>query len=260
MSIDIRSDAARYYDYSPNVPKDISFYVANIPSQNANVLELGCGTGRVTIPLSHYCNSIQGIDLSDAMISICQKKLEKEGIPSSKVAVEVGDITDFELNQKFDLIIAPFRVFQNLETDNEVKGFFDCVRKHLVPQGKCILNVFNPNKDRETLLREWCTEGENPSWEVMIDNGKVACYDRRPRMDKEKLILYPELIYRRYENEVVVDEAILKIIMRCYYPIEFEELITTHGFSIKNRWGGYNGELYGQGPELVLEFGDGTCR
>ena len=257
MSIDIRLDVARYYDYNPGFPKDILFYVENIPSQKTNVLELGCGTGRVIVPLSQYCKSICGIDLSDIMIAICEEKLEKERIPSSKVTVTVGDITDFNLKQKFDLILAPFRVFQNLETNGEIEGFFECVRKHLAPQGTCILNVFNPNKDRKTLIREWCTERENLNWEEKTDGGKVTCNDRRPRMDKEKLILYPELIYRRYRNEVIVDEAILKIVMRCYYPREFEKLITAHGFSIINRWGGYGGELYGKGPELVLEFKDG---
>jgi len=56
----------------------------------------------------------------------------------------------------------------------------------------------------------------------------------------------------------MVDETILKIVMRCYYARQFEELITSYGFSLKNRWGGYCGELYGQGPELVVEFGHRT--
>lgn len=258
MSIDIRSDAARYYDDYPSFPKDIPFYIENLPSPEAKVLELGCGTGRVTLPLSQSCQNIRGIDFSAAMIAICREKIAKQARPPSNITVDVGDITDFELNQKFDLIIAPYRVFQNLETETEVAGFFDGVRNHLAPQGRCILNVFNPNRDRETLQREWCTDGEQVNWTVPIDGGKIVCYDRRPRMDKERLILYPELIYRRYEGEVVVDEAILKIVMRCYYPREFEELITGHGFSLKNRWGGYSGEVYGQGPELVVEFEDGV--
>lgn len=164
MSTDIRSKAARYYDYNPDFPKDVSFYEENTPSQYANVLELGCGTGRVTIPLSGHCKKIHGIDLSEAMVAICREKLDKQRIPTSKIIVEVGDIADFESKQKFDLIIAPFRVFQNLETDDAVKLFFDCVRKHLAPGGTCILNVFNPYKDRETLQREWCSESETLSW------------------------------------------------------------------------------------------------
>ena len=258
MSIDIRFEAAKYYDYNPVPLEDIPFYLERIPSPEASVLELGCGTGRVTIPLSRSCKSILGIDLSEAMVSICREKLAREDIPPEKASVQVGDITDFDLKHQFDLIIAPYRVFQNLETDREIAGLFDCIRGHLAPQGTCILNVFHPNRDRETLIKEWCTEEEQLAWEVDIPGGRVVCYDTRPRMDEEKLILYPELIYRRFENDVLVDEAILKILMRCYYPDEFEALISRHGFSIKNCWGGYSEEIYGQGPELVIQFGQRT--
>ena len=256
MGIDIRSDAARYYDYCPVTPDDLPFYIQHLPSPQAKVLELGCGTGRITIPLSRHCAFVRGFDLSEAMIAICREKLQKENVPLTKVNVDVGDITDLDLGQEYDFIIAPYRVFQNLETDDEVNGYFHTVRRHLAPQGRCILNVFNPKWDRETLSKRWCSEEENLDWEVMIEGGKVACYDKRVRMDKEKMILYPELVYRKYENDVPVDEAILKIVMRCYYPQEFEALIEDRGFEIIDRWGGYAGEPYGEGTELVIQFRD----
>ena len=107
MKVDIRTEAAKYYDCSPNVPDDIPFYINHIPSQRATVLALGCGTGRVTLALAQHCRYIHSIDLSESMISICQGKLIKANIPLSKAKVEVGDITDFDLEQTFDLIIAP---------------------------------------------------------------------------------------------------------------------------------------------------------
>jgi hypothetical protein len=73
-------------------------------------------------------------------------------------------------------------------------------------------------------------------------------------MDREKLVLYPELIYRRYEAYELVDEAVLKISMRSYYPEELLSLISAEGFRIVNTWGGYAGEPYGEGPELIVEF------
>ncbi len=258
MGVDLRAEAAQYYDRNPDLPDDIPFYIDLIPSEQAAVLELGCGTGRVTLPLSHHCSYIHGVDLSPAMISVCQRKLAEAGIPPGKARVEVGDITDFDLGQTFDLIIAPFRVLQNLETDSEVDGLFRCIGRHLAPGGTCILNVFNPDRDRETLRREWCTDDEVLDWEMPVEGGKLACYDRRPRMDKENLILYPELIYRRYEDDVLQEEAVLKLVMRCYYPDEFEKLIVTHGFDIFNRWGGYRGEPYGEGSELVIQFAERT--
>jgi SAM-dependent methyltransferase len=254
MKIDIRTEAAKYYDSNPSFLNDIPFYQKLIPSPTTSILELGCGTGRVTLSLVSYCQYIQGIDISSAMISICREKLVKAGIPPTKAQVMEGDITDFDLGQTFDLIIAPFRVLQNLETDQEVDGLFRCIRKHLAPNGTCILNVFRPFREPDEMRKLWSTPEEKISWEAPVEGGRLVCYDRKAGIHDEKLILYPELIYRRYEGETLVEESLLKIVMRCYYPDTFEKLITEQGFIILNRWGGYEGEVYGQGPELVIQF------
>lgn len=260
MKIDIRTEAAKYYDSNPDFLNDTPFYQKLMPSPNSSVLELGCGTGRVTLALVAYCQYIQGIDISPAMISICREKLLKANIPQTKVQVFEGDISDFDLNKTFDLIIAPFRVLQNLETDQEVDGLFRSIRKHLASNGTCILNVFRPFREVEEMRKLWATPEEKISWEIPVEGGKLVCYDRKAGIDTEKLILYPELIYRRYEGETLMEESLLKIVMRCYYPDTFERLITEHGFVIHNRWGGYEGEVYGQGPELVIQFGEGSYR
>ena len=255
MAIDIRVEAARYYDLNPAMPGDVEFYRARIPSPDAALLELGCGTGRVLLSLVGCCGYIHGIDVSSAMVSICLDKIRKAWFPGTKAEVEVGDITDITLGRTFDLITAPCRVFQNLETDAEIDGFFETVRTHLSPRGTCILNVFNPNRDPAALREEWVNPEEYPSWETQLEGGRVTCHGRNVRMDPGNMVLYPELIYRRYRGEELAEEVVLKVVMRCYYPEEFEGVIRNHGFRILNRWGGYSGELYGEGPELVIEFG-----
>ncbi len=256
MKVDIRMEAARFYDSDPEPLHDVPFYRSLIRNQDISILELGCGTGRVTLLLVGSCTYIHGIDVSAAMLSICRDKLLAEGIEPARAQVEEGDISDFDLGRTFDLIIAPFRVLQNLETDAQVDGLFRCIHSHLAPGGTCVLNVFRPYLDREALRAHWCTEEETVDWEVPIDGGRLICSNRRPRMDTEKLVLYPELIYRRYEGETLAEEGILKIAMRCYYPDEFEKLILDHGFRVLSRWGGYEGEPYGQGPELVIQFAE----
>jgi SAM-dependent methyltransferase len=258
MKIDIRAEAAKYYDKNPDFPNDIPFYQKLIPSPDCSILELGCGTGRVTLELVPLCQYIQGIDLSPAMISVFREKLAKAKIPLTKVQIVQGDISDFDLNKTFDFIIAPFRVLQNLETDQEVDGLFRCIRRHLSPSGTCILNTFRPFGEPEEIRKFWSTSEEKLKWTIPVEGGRFDCYDRRAGIDVERLILYPELIYRRYVGENLAEEKALKIVMRCYYPETFERLITEHGFAIHNRWGGYDGESYGQGPELILQFGEGT--
>src|SRR5262249_6680782 len=116
MSSDIRAQAAKYYDLNPDIPADVPFYTGVIPSPKARLLELGCGTGRVLLSLAQKCGYIHGLDLSEAMVAVCRRKLAAAGITPTKAQVEVRDITNFALHQTFDLIIAPYRVLQNLET------------------------------------------------------------------------------------------------------------------------------------------------
>lgn len=258
MKVDIRSDAAFFYDLNPDTPDDIAFYRQLIPSPDANVLELGCGTGRVLCSILDSCRHFHGIEISEAMLTICKNKLKNYGEPTSQVAVEKADIANFNLNEKFDLIIAPFRVFQNIEENEKINGLFKCVRKHLSDAGTCILNVFNPNMNREELHKNWCSNRENFNWKVPVSVGCVTCHDRRPKMNLEPLTLYPELIYRHYEEDILKKEAVLKIVMRCYYPNEFRKLIINHGFRILNQWGGYAGEKYAEGPELIIQFEDNS--
>jgi SAM-dependent methyltransferase len=254
MSEDIRAEAAQYYDVNPTIPDDIAFYQARLPSSDATVLELGCGTGRVLLPLAAWCGFIHGIDRSQAMLVRCLQKLRAAAIPPTKVHVELGDITQFALGRTFDLIIAPYRVFQLLETEAQVDGLFRCVRAHLAPGGTCILNVFHPQGGFESIQQARERATESYRWEVMVDGVRLRCDERWLRLDLERHVLYLELVYRRYVGGAWVEDAVLQIPRRCYTPDEFEQVILDYGFRIIQRWGGYAGERYGEGPELVVQF------
>jgi hypothetical protein len=208
----------------------------------------------VLVPLAGKCGRILGVDVSEAMLHICRRKLADRRLVSARAEVRQADITDVTLGENFDLILAPFRVFQTLETDREVNGYFTTVRDHLAPGGTAILTAFRPSLDPDRMRREWATGQEKFRWEVPFEKGRVTCHDRRTRMDRERLVLYPELIYRRYEEDRLVDESVLSISLRCYYPEELLRLVAGQGFVVVRSWGGYAGEPYGEGPELIVEF------
>ena len=54
----------------------------------------------------------------------------------------------------------------------------------------------------------------------------------RVRLNAEPLILYPQLVYRRYHDDAVKEEAVLDLVMRCYYPDELLDLVRRHGFTV----------------------------
>src|SRR5262245_37340082 len=82
MQDDIRAAAAQYYDANPTIPDDLAFYMARLSSADTAVLELGCGTGRVLLPLAAACGSIYGLERSPAMLARCLQKLQAAGLPS----------------------------------------------------------------------------------------------------------------------------------------------------------------------------------
>jgi SAM-dependent methyltransferase len=251
---DIRADVARFYDLTPHFPNDVPFYVSRILRPNTKVLELGCGTGRVAFPLAQHGAHVHGIDSSAAMIAILESKRDRFTPLMGSVTAQHGDITNFTLERTFDLIVAPFRVMQNLASDQELDGLFRCIRQHLDPAGRCILNAFHPNRPREAMTREWCSSQEDFAWRVDLEDGSFECHERRSRLTEDPLVLYPDLIYRRRGNGPAVEEHTLSIAMRCHYPEELLALVRRHGFQDLGKWGGYAGEPYGAGPELVVEL------
>ena len=141
---------------------------------------------------------IRGIDISPGMIKVCKEKLTNNKIAEDKGYVVVGDITEFALNETFDLIIAPFRVIQNIEDSNSTIGLLQCIGKHLSSGGSSILNAFNPKWGPEEMRKKWCYEGEKLQWERNIDRIRITCSAKQTRMNEKTLALYPELIYRKY--------------------------------------------------------------
>jgi SAM-dependent methyltransferase len=251
---DPRAAAARFYDLDREPLADLPFYVAQLPSATARVLELGCGTGRITLPLARRCGFIHGIELSEAMLEICRGKLRQTPEVAGKIALDPGDITHFDLGAVFDLIIAPYRVLQNLETDDEVAGMFRCIARHLAPGATCILNVFNPRyATADALVEAWSQPAESLDWEQAMGTRVVTCHVRKGKVSARPLVIYPELVYRVREGERQLEEIVFPLIMRCYFPDAFERLFSQHGFDVLKRWGGYAGEPYGAGPELVIQ-------
>lgn len=241
---------AEYYDAFEWSLDDVQLYKKFVTPET-EVLELGCGTGRVTIPLAINSKNITAVDISQPMLELAQLKSNRNNIKLLK-----DDITSIRLKQKFDLIIAPFRVLQCLEKQEQVSGMFEVIRTHLKPSGTAILNIFNPHFSREEMPLQWITKDETFCGETTLSNGDtLKLFDTRKTLDTENQILYPEMIYRRYNPEgKLVSDHVNPISMRYYYPDEFKSLIESEGFEITNTWGGYKNEKFGLGPELVIAF------
>jgi len=158
-------NTAKLYDLDQrdNLIADIPFYLEYAKKLNGKILELGCGTGRISIEFVKNGYFVTGLDLSESMLEIYRNKLSN--LPKNiieKINLINGNMAEFNINQKYSLIIAPFRAFQSLTKEDDINNSLKCIKNHLENDGLFIINVFRPSK---ILDESWCS-GENIQWET----------------------------------------------------------------------------------------------
>ena len=101
--------------------------------------------------------------------------------------------------------------------------------------GSCVLTMFRPLYDRDTMRRQGVRNRETIEWEQEIGDERIVGSNRCPQMDPENLVLYPELIFRRYRCDELVEEVVMPIVMRCWYPDQIAQLVEDQGFRVLNK-------------------------
>lgn len=144
MSIEYPDYFARFYDFIYHHSRDgvdNKFYLDRIKETKGKILEVGVGTGRFFIDALNDGADIYGIDISPAMLEVLTNKLPVQ----EQERVGRQNIIDFHFDFKFDLIIAPFRVFMHLtEKEDQIKALNN-VFLHLDKGGTFIFDVFIPD-------------------------------------------------------------------------------------------------------------------
>jgi SAM-dependent methyltransferase len=230
----------------PQIEGDIRFYVAMARRARGPVLELACGTGRVTIPIARAGIDVTGLDFSGTMLGIARKKAA-----GLRVKFVRGDMKRFNLRRKFALIFIAFRSFQNLQTPAEQRACLRCARRHLAPGGRLVINLFDPRL-------EYCVHGRS---EVMsryrdaVDpvTGNICRLVVRERFnDSLRQVLTEKWRYTVHDRRGRVlrrDDRILSI--RWTYHWEMAHLFELEGFRVEHCFGDFRGGPARYGAEQV---------
>jgi SAM-dependent methyltransferase len=114
-------------------------------AHGGKALELGIGTGRIALPLSRTGVSVQGIDISEAMVAKLRGKPGGDQIP-----VSMGNFAEVPVDGEFDLIYIVFNTFFSLLTQEEQVHCFQNVARHLATGGVFVIEAFVPDLPRFT--------------------------------------------------------------------------------------------------------------
>lgn len=235
-----------YDDFKPyHEREDVEFFVEMAVQSGGPVLELGCGTGRILIPIAKEGVEIVGIDTSPGMLAVCGEKLsgESEGVQSGVRLLDM-DMRSIEFVESFSLITAPFRSFQHLLTVEDQMRTLNGVREHLRDDGKFILDIFNP--DIKYIVKEEMGE-EVLNAEFERDDGvKVRRYHKPVENDLLGQVKTVQFIYRITYPDGGEDELVDEFYLRYIYRYEAEHLLVRCGFEIEELYCDYQRTLYGE--------------
>ena len=242
---------AQYYDSDNKdmLKDDIGFYLDYADKLEGKVLELGCGTGRITIPIAKAGHQIWGLDISEPMLDVLWEKAKCENeITNANLNISIGDMRNFELNQKFKLIFIPFRTFQSLITDQEQKYCLKCCHDHLTDDGIFIVNVFKP---WGLIDRSW-VQPEQTDYETIEDGIKIKRTHICKRVDLKNQVIYPTLIYYVTDKNGKTEKYYEHLAMKYYYVDQLRELLQKSGFEVINEFGYYDKCSIEKGGEIIF--------
>ena len=141
---DIYRDGKDYDTLFANMDQDLAFW-SNLASEYGDpILELGCGTGRVTITLARAGFSVTGIDNSMGMLREARRKSAEAGVEVEWIR---ADMRDFDVEKVFSLIILPSNALCHLLNLSDFEACLANVRKHLAPGGRFVIDVFVPKME-----------------------------------------------------------------------------------------------------------------
>ncbi|MEQ8186624.1 MAG: class I SAM-dependent methyltransferase [Candidatus Eremiobacterota bacterium] len=238
-----RYDAKIYDYYSTGLEGDDRFYLEEAKKSGSPVLELGCGTGRILIPVAEAGIKITGLDASSSMLSVAGEKISRlKSETRSLIKLVEGDMRDFSLEEKFNLIMIPYRAFLHLLTPEDQKSALTCIHKHLSEKGHLIFNIFDPSL--EILHAHSGPLGsamKKDSEFIHPENGhKVIVWDTR-QYNLEKQILEQYFIFEELNEEgKVISKKYIPLTLKFAYRYEMEYLLELCGYRVEALYGDFD--------------------
>jgi len=235
----------RFYDvvYKDLRTIDREFYLNMIQDCQGPVLEVGVGTGRLFCTALEQGADIHGLEISPAMLDMLRSKLpEKE-----HHRLHPGDIREYNTGQKFQLVIAPFRVFSHLHEIEDQLAALNNIREQLLPGGRLVFDVFVPNPSRINTPVENQLEFEG-EWEPGKFLKRFADIEPEYHRQRSKIKFRFE-----WEEHDKLQKASWEFFMRYYFRYELEHLVERSGLVLEKICGDFKeGALVGDSKDFVV--------
>jgi SAM-dependent methyltransferase len=240
---------ARFYDLDyAGHDADLQLYQQFADRCGSPILELGCGTGRLVVPLALQGHTVTGVDNSPAMLDLARQAVDSAGVGERVTLVE-QDMRSLELETGFNLAIAATNTFMHLLALDDQLDALAAVRRHLAPDGLLILDLLNPDPGRLTE-----PAGQWHLAKVMTDpvTGHTLTKTHTQRVDLARQIIHVTLIVDKVGDDRQVLRTLFPFSLRYLFRAELELLFRHAGYRIESLYGSYElDDFTGESERLI---------
>ncbi len=235
---------------------DLDLYLNLAVATGDPILELGCGTGRLLIPLAEAGHRVTGIDLSRPMLDRARQFAETAGV-LDRVTLQRGAMTDADLapGGPFGLVIVAINGLLHLPTAAAQREAFAAARRALDPRGQLVIDVLNPTPDTlrgfdQSLVHEG-------TWHDAAGD-RVDKFAAR-RLSAARQTIETELWYERIGPEGVVRRTTTSYQLRYVYRAELDLMLELAGFAEWQVYGSYDLDPYDDGADRIVVTAEVTA-
>ena len=198
-------------------------------------LDVACGTGNVTVRLAKHFKDIYAVDLSEDMLREAFNKLKENRI---KGKIICQDMTEMQLNRKFDLITSVLDSTNYITDEDDLEKYFSSVKEHLKDDGIFIFDVNSYYKLSEILGNNIYTYSEEDvfyTWENVFEDDMVSMF--------LTFFVKQGELYERFEEEHFE---------RAYKEEELESALSNCGLKVINKFDGYSNNKVQANSERIV--------
>lgn len=186
-----------------------------------SILDVGCGTGNILIPLLEAGYYVDGLDLSDEMLSVTKGKCEFKNL---KTNLYQDDMKAISIQNEYNIIVSFLDTINYLKTKTEVKKTFLNIYQALKANGIFIFDIHSLNKVHNVFdgysyndTNEYCTY----LWNTFVERNEdfTSLYQELSFFIKKKQNLYQR--FDEFHEQVI-------------YPLhEYRKILEGIGFIIE---------------------------
>lgn len=215
---------AEFYDMLHAGCGDQAIYPELLKPYGRRVLELGCGTGRVAIPLAEASYDVTGIEAEPDMLA----RLEQKQYPRERLKIVQADARSFHLESQFDAILLSCNFMNHFVEAADALAVLERCREHLAPEGVIVMDCSTP--DVRFMAK---THGQEEAFTFPTSRGTVikdyflARYDFVRQVEEDRIIL------EEYQGDTLIRRAETHETLTWYFPREIRLLARTAGLRVQ---------------------------